>query len=113
MTRKCWWDSRKGGIQSHVVIKRQPANNDRRFRLLKGLLDHPLVMQKVGVSDDHAFRLAGRPGRVLEKGGSIACQRRETAFLCDCVFEIVRCHPFQIFQVWKLLAEGLNSIANE
>ncbi len=45
--------------QSHVVIQRQPADDDILRRMAEGRLNQPLVMQQIGMTDHHALWKSG------------------------------------------------------
>ena len=45
--------------QPHVVIQRQPPDDDVLRRMAEGLLNQALVMQQIGMTDHHALRKAG------------------------------------------------------
>ncbi len=56
-----------GADESHVVIERQPADTDVAGAHFHCLANRADVREQIRVGKDHAFRVAGRPGSVLQQ----------------------------------------------
>lgn len=57
--------------ESHVVVERQPAAHPDAGTGAECFLDGPLVGEQTAVGDDHAARVTGGAGGVLEVGDRV------------------------------------------
>src|SRR6185369_14233594 len=92
--------------QTHVVVERQPAQNDGLLSLLESNLNHALVVQEVVMGEHDTFGRGCRSGSVLNERQRLALQRLTPPLACETGIEIVSRHPRKLLEM--RLANGMN-----